>query len=83
MHGIIMVTNSKRKSSYRAWGRNENFEIKCFAVNFQKNYERLQGNQLKSGSRLFHSYIKRRKVSTTFNRFIKVKMIIVYDESNV
>ena len=40
-----------------------NYEIKCFAVNSQKNYECLLGDQLKSSPRLFHSYIKQRKVN--------------------
>ena len=47
-----------------AWCRfqNCNNSIKHFAVNSQKSYEKLVASQLKTNPKLFHSYIKHRRV---------------------
>ena len=36
-------------------------EVKMFALNSQKNYERCIGSQVNSSPKLFHSYLKHRK----------------------
>ena len=62
---LRLVLGRANPATMNAWEDfiSVNSEIKTFAVNSQRNYECLLGDQLKSSPRLFHSYIKRRKVN--------------------